>query len=88
MMKLIITITLRIIEVNPEAIDLTGAKILVNFSEVKIHMVEVSAVKTHTKASVRVIAIKVIITKAIMVYIITHVEIFNKVMLCCSTVVV
>ena len=69
---------MRTIEVNPEAEDLTEAKILVNFSEVKIHMVEVSTVKTHTKANIRVIAIKVIITKAIMVYFITHVEIFSK----------
>ena len=69
---------MRIIEVNPEAIDLTEAKILFNLLEVKIHVVEVSTLKTHTKANIRVIAIKVIITKAIIVYIITHVEIFNK----------
>ena len=37
-------------------------------------MVEVNAVKIHTKAKIRVI-----ITKAIMVYITTHVEIINKV---------
>ena len=30
---------MRIIEVNPEAIDLTEAKILVNFSEAKICVV-------------------------------------------------
>ena len=70
-----------IIEVNPEAIDLIEAKILVDFSEVKIPMVEVNAVKTDTKANIRVIAIKAIITKAIMVYIITHIEIFNKVII-------
>ena len=35
--------------------------------------------KPHTKANIRVIATKVIITQAIVVYIITHVEIFNKV---------
>ena len=81
MMILVITITMRILEVNPEAIDLTEAKIQVNFSEVKICMVEVNAVKTCTKANTRVIAIKVIITKAIMVYIITHIEIFNKVII-------
>ena len=34
---------MRITEVNPEAVDLIEAKILVNFSEVKIHMVEVNA---------------------------------------------
>ena len=69
---------MRIIEVNPEAIDLTEAKIQVDFSEVKIHAVEVNAIKTHTKANVRVIAIKVIITKAIMVYIISHIEICGQ----------
>ena len=72
---------MRITEVNPEAMDLTEAKILVNFSEVKIHVVEVNAVKTHTKANIRVITIKTIITKAIMIYIITHIEIFNKVII-------
>ena len=65
---------MRIIEVNPEAIDLIEAKILDDFSEVKIHMLEVNAVKIHTKANIRVI-----ITKAIMVYITTHIEIMNKV---------
>ena len=72
---------MRIIEVDPEALDPTEAKILVNYSEVKICMVEVNTVKTHTKASIRATAIKVIITKAIMVYIITHVEIINKVII-------
>ena len=69
---------MRIIEINPEAIDLIEVKILVNFSEVKIHVVEVNAVKICTKANIRVIAIKAIITKAIVVYIITHIEILNK----------
>ena len=81
LMILIITITMRITEVNPEVIDLTEAKILVNFSKVKICVVEVNAVKTHTNANTRVIATKVIITKAIVVYIITHIEIFNKVII-------
>ena len=36
---------MRITEVNLEAIHLTEAKILVNFSEVKIHVVEVNASK-------------------------------------------
>ena len=48
---------MRITEVNPEAVDLTEAKILVNFSEVKICVVEVNAIKTCTKANIRVIAI-------------------------------
>ena len=72
---------MRITEVNQEAIELIKAKILVDFSEVKIGMVEVNTVKTCTKANIRVIAIKAIITKTIMVYIITHVEIFNKVII-------
>ena len=75
---------MRIIEVNPEAIDLTEAKLLVESSEVKINMVEINAVKTHTKANIRVLAIKVIITKTIVVYIITHTEIFNKVIIMAS----
>ena len=70
---------MRIIEVNPEAVDLTEAKIQDNFSEVKIHMAEVNAVKIHTKANIRVTITKVIITKAIVVYITTRIEIIHKV---------
>ena len=69
---------MRIIEVNLEDIDLTEAKIQVNFSEVKICVVEVNAIKIHTKANIKTIAIKVIITKVIEVYIITHAEISNR----------
>ena len=58
-----------IIEVNTEAIGLID-----DFLEVKICMVEVNTFKIHTKANIRVI-----ITKAIMVYITTHIEIINKV---------
>ena len=65
---------MRIIEVNPEAIDLIEVKILDDFSEVKIHVVEVITVKICTKAD-----IIVTITNAIVVYIITHIEIINKV---------
>ena len=61
-----------------EDIDPTEAKIQVNFSEVKICVVEVNAIKIHTKASIKTIAIKVIITKVIEVYIITHTEISNR----------
>ena len=67
-----------IIEVNLEDVDLTEAKIQVKFSEVKIHMVEVNAIKIHTKANIKTIAIKVIIAKVIKVYIITHTEISNR----------
>ena len=58
---------MRIIEVNPEAIDLIEANILADFSEVKTHMVGANTLKTHTKANIRVRIIKVIITKAIVV---------------------
>ena len=64
---------MRIIEVNLEDVDLTEAKIQVNFSEVKTHVVEVNAIKIHTKANIKTIAIKVI-----EVYIITHTHIFNR----------
>ena len=74
----IITATVRIIEVNLEDVDLTEAKIQVNFSEFEIHVVEVNAIKIHIKANIRTIAIQVIITKVIVVYIITHAEIFNR----------
>ena len=70
---------MRIMEVNPEAIDFTETKILDDFSEVKIHVAEVNTVKIHTKANIRVTATKVIITKAIVVYITPHVEIIIKV---------
>ena len=69
---------MRIIEVNPEDVDLTEARIQVNFSEVKICVVEFNAIKTCTKANISAIAIKVIITKVIVVYIITHAEISNR----------
>ena len=78
MMIPIITTTMRIIEVNLEDIDLTETKIQVNFSEVKICMLEINAIKIHIKANIRTIAIQVIITKVIMVYIIIHAEIFNR----------
>ena len=58
MMILIITTTMRTIEVNLEDIDLTEARIQVNFSEVKIRMAEVNAIKIHTKANIKTIAIK------------------------------
>ena len=63
---------MRIIEVNPEAVDLIEANILDAFSEVKIHVVEANVLKTHTKANIRVTIIKVIITKTTIVYTTTH----------------
>ena len=49
---------MRIIEVNPEVVDITEAKILEDFSEVKILVVEVNAVQTHIKANIRITATK------------------------------
>ena len=77
----IITTTMRITEVNPEAIDLIEANILDAFSEVKILMVEANISKTHTKDNIKVTIIKAITTKAIMVYTITHVEAINRVII-------
>ena len=79
MKTLIITTRIRITEVNPEAIDHIEANILDDFSEVKILMVEANALKTHTKVNIKVTIIKVITTKAIMVYTTIHVEAINKV---------
>ena len=76
---LTITTTIRITEVNPEAINLIEANILDEFSEVKNHVVEANVAKTHTKANIRVVNIKAIITKAIMAYTTTHVETINRV---------
>ena len=72
---------MQIIEVNLEDIGLTEDKIQVNFSEVKICEVEVNAIKIHTKANTKTTAIKVIITKVIEVYIITHMETSNRVII-------
>ena len=80
MMILTIITTTKIIEVNLD-IDLTEAKIQVNFSEVKIHVAEVNTIKMHIKANIKTMVSKAIITKAIKVYIITHVEISNRIII-------
>ena len=81
MMMVIITTIMQIIEVSLEDIDLTEDKTQVNLSEVKIHEVEVNAIKLHTKANIKITVIKVIITKVIKVYIITHAETSNRVII-------
>ena len=75
-MILTIITTTKIIEVNLEDVDLTETKIQVNFSEVKICVAEVNANKMHTKANT-----KTMVTRAIEVYIITHIEISNRVII-------
>ena len=69
---------MRITEVNPEPIDLIEANILDNFSEVKILMVEANVPTTLTKVNIKVTIIKVITTKAIVVYTTTHKEAINN----------
>ena len=76
MMILTTITTTKIIEVNLEDVDLTEARIQVSFSEVKICVAEVNAIKMHTKAN-----IKTMVTKAIKVYIITHAEISKRVII-------
>ena len=70
---------MRIIEVNREAIDPTEAKILDIPLEAKISMVEVKETRTHTKANIRMMAIRAIITRVIKDFIIIHIEISLKV---------
>ena len=75
---LTIIIIMRIIEANLKDVDSTEAKIQVNYSEAKICVAEVNEIRIHIKANIKTTAIKVIITKAIEVFIITHAEIFNR----------
>ena len=49
---------MRVTEVNPEAIDFIEANILDDFSEVKILVVEVNVLKTHTKVNIKVTVIQ------------------------------
>ena len=78
-MRILTTITIiRIIEVNPEAIDPIEAKIQNIPLEAKISMAEVKETRTHTKANIKMMAIKVIITRVIEDFIIIHVEISLK----------
>ena len=72
---------MKITEANLEDIDFTETKIQVDFPEVKIHVAEVNKIRIHTKANIKIMAIKAIITKAIEVYIITHAEIFSRVII-------
>ena len=74
----IITI-MRIIEVNPEDVDPIEDKIQVNSSEATIHLAEVNEIRIHTRANIKMIAIRATITRAIKDFIITHVEIFLRV---------
>ena len=76
---LTIIIITRTIKVNLEDVDHIEAKIQVNFSEAIIHVAEVNKTRTHTKANIKMTAIKAIITRAIENFIITHAGIFLRV---------
>ena len=74
----IITIT-RIIEVNLEDVYPIEAKIQVDSLEATIHATEVNEIRTHTRANIKMTAIKATITRAIEDFIITHTGIFLRV---------
>ena len=79
-MRILTIITImRIIEVSPEVVDPIEAKIQVIPSEAKIFMAEVKEIRTHTKGNIKMMAIKAIITRTIEDFIITHEEIFLRV---------
>ena len=79
-MRILTTITImRIIEVNPEAIDPIEAKIQDVPLEAKISMAEVKETRAHIKANIKLMAIKAIITRVTEDFIITHIEISLKV---------
>ena len=81
MMITIITTTMRITEVNLEAIDPIEANILDISSGVKILMAETNVTKTHIKINIKATIIKAITTKAIRVYTTTHVEAIIRVII-------
>ena len=72
---------MRITEVNLEATDPKEVKLLYNFSEAKILMVEANTTKIHIKVNTKVTIIKAITTKVLMVNTTTHVEAIIKVII-------
>ena len=72
---------MRITEVNLEAKDPIEAKLLDDFSEVKILAVEANITKIHIKVNTKVTIIKAITTKAIMVNTTTHIEVIIRVII-------
>ena len=77
----IITTKMRITEFNLEAIDPIEAKLLDDFSEVKVLMGEANVTKIHIKVNTKVTIIKAITTKVIMVNITTHIEAIIRVII-------
>ena len=72
---------MRITEVNLEAVDPIEAKLLDDFSEVKILMVEANVTKIDTNVNIKVTIIKAITTKVLVVNTITHVEAIIRVII-------
>ena len=70
---------MRIIGASPEVIDPIEDKIQDVPLEVKISMAEVKEIRTHTKAIIKMMVIKAIITRVIEDSIIIHIEISLKV---------
>ena len=70
---------MRVIGANPEVADPTENKTQDVPIEVKIFMVEVKEIRTHTKANIKMTVIKAIITRVIKDFIIIHIEISLKV---------
>ena len=78
-MRILAIITIiRIIGASPEVTDPIEDKIQDIPSEVKIFMVEVKEIRTHTKANIKMMVIKAIITRVIKNSIIIHIEISLK----------
>ena len=79
-MRILTIITIaRIIGASPEVIDPIEDKIQDVSLEVKIFVVEVKEIRMHTKANIKMMVIKAIITRVIEDFIIIHVEISLKV---------
>ena len=72
---------MRITEVNLEAAGHIEAKLLDDFSEVKILMLETNTTKIHIKVNTKVTIIKAITTKVLMVNTTTHVEAIIRVII-------
>ena len=70
---------MRILGASPEVVDPIEDKIQDAPLEVKIFTAEVKAIRTHTKANIKMMAIKAIITRVIEDSIIIHIEISLKV---------
>ena len=77
----IIATIMRITEVNLEAIDPTEAKLLDDFSEVKILMVEAYTTKIHIKVNTKATIIKAITTKVLVVNTTIHIEAIIRVII-------